>query len=394
MAQKLPPRDPHARVDGAGLHQVIGGTAAWRRLAVAFYSRVSRDPVLRPLFPGKTLQCAIEEFTAFLAQLFQGPSEDTQRRWWLSLRESHLRFRIGRKERMAWMGNMVKALDDVRIEEPLRSALRDFFDRSSEYIVNTGERVSAAARHSDERPRDSIRREIAGRWEAQCMLDETVTAVRVNEADRVIVMAETVRNRLQPNVFTGLLAQMMKSRNPAMLGYVQERVTRDPSLVRERYAGRTLLHEASAGGHLKMVELLLGLGADPDTPDGGGHTPLYSLANEYTSPDGGNVVRALARGGANVNANEGVKRCTALHMAARRGNSEIAAVLLDCGADIDARDSLGDTPLRRSVNCGQLQVASLLLARGADAHSTGSKGLTPSLAARTTGMKQLLRVWR
>ena len=132
-------------------------------------------------------------------------------------------------------------------------------------------------------------------------------------------------------------------------------------------------------------------GAEPDVKDGGGHTPLYWLANGQGASDGAGVVRALVRGGANVNADDGVKQCTALHMAARRGNVEIARALLDCGADIDARDSLGDTPLRRSVNCNKLQVAALLLARGADAHSTGNKGLTPWLAARSSEMKELLR---
>jgi hemoglobin len=392
MAEKFPAPAPHTRVDGLDLHQVIGGTATWRRLAEAFYSRVERDPLLRPLFPGKTLHCAIEEFTAFLAQFFEGPSEDMQRRWWLSLRESHLRFRIRNKERAAWMKNMVQALDEVRIEEPLRSALREFFERSSAHVVNSGESAHAAP-DPGEPPRDAIRREIARRWEAQLGLDEAVAAVRGGEADRAIATAETLRNRFQRNrsVLAGLLALMMGSRNPAMLRYVQERVTYDPALVRERYAGRTLLHAASALGNLTMVELLLRLGADPNARDGGGHAPLYCLANEYKGPDAGDVVRALAHSGANVNANDGVKHCTALHMAARRGSLETAEVLLDCGAEIDARDSLGDTPLRRSVNCGRIQVASLLLERGADAHSAGSKGLTPSLAARTGAMKQLLR---
>lgn len=391
MAEKLPDTAPHASVDGPGLHQAIGGTAAWRRLAVAFYSRVDRDPLLRPLFPGKTLRCAIEEFTAFLSQLFGGPSDETQRRWWLSLRESHLRFRIRQKERAAWMENMVQALDDARIEEPLRSALREFFERSSAHVVNSGEAVLDA--DPGESPGDATRREIARCWEAQCGLDEAVAAVRGGEADRAIAMAETLRDRFPRNrsVLAGLLARMMGSRNTAMLRYVQERVTRDPALVRERYAGRTLLHAASAQGNLTMVELLLRLGADPNAQDGGGHTPLYCLANEYRASDGGDVVRALAQSGANVNANDGVKHCTALHMAARRGNLEIAEALLDCGADIDARDSLGDTPLRRSVNCDQIQVASLLLAKGADVGSIGNKGLTPLLAARTGAMKQLLR---
>jgi ankyrin repeat protein len=91
-----------------------------------------------------------------------------------------------------------------------------------------------------------------------------------------------------------------------------------------------------------------------------------------------------------VDASDGVKHCTALHMAARRGNVEIAEALLESGADIEAPDSLGETPLRRAVNCDKTDVAKLLLARGADMHSKGSKGLTPLVAARTTAMRRLL----
>jgi len=92
-----------------------------------------------------------------------------------------------------------------------------------------------------------------------------------------------------------------------------------------------------------------------------------------------------------VDACDGAKHCTALHMAARRGNVEVAEALLECGANIEARDSLGETPLRRAVNCDQTGVATLLLARGADLHSLGSKGLTPLSAARTTAMRRLLQ---
>ncbi len=69
---------------------------------------------------------------------------------------------------------------------------------------------------------------------------------------------------------------------------------------------------------------------------------------------------------------------------------QVAAALLDGGADVEARDSEGDTPLRRAVNCGKVEVAALLLARGADASSRGSRGLTPALAARSAAMRQLL----
>src|SRR5947209_3384143 len=105
----------------AGIFDEMGGTAACRRLAEAFYRRVERDPVLRPLFPGKSMRCAIEQFSAFLVQFLGGPDEDTQHRFWVSVRESHARFRIGAKERDAWVALMTQALDDARIQEPGRS---------------------------------------------------------------------------------------------------------------------------------------------------------------------------------------------------------------------------------------------------------------------------------
>ena len=86
----------------ANLYRAIGGSAGCRALATAFYAHVERHLVLRPLFPS-TFTCAIEEFSAFLVRLLGGDAGDTQRRWWLSLRESHDRFVIGRREREAWL---------------------------------------------------------------------------------------------------------------------------------------------------------------------------------------------------------------------------------------------------------------------------------------------------
>jgi len=362
-----------------GLFRALGGTATCRKLSAAFYARVERDPLLRPLFPGKTFTCAIEEFAAFLVQFLGGPSEDSQRRWWLSLRESHLRFKIGPDQRDAWMGSMVKALDDVQIEEPARGALLGFFERSSAYVVNRGQAPAVAGD-------GGLSTEIAQRWNLQRDLDQAVAAVRSGNADRAIALAEDPTLRTwNPSGFAGLLALMVRSGHAAMRDYVHQKLTQDPALVQQR-----LLHVASAAGSLATVELLLRLGADPKATDGGGHTPLYWLANECQAPGGADVVRALVRAGAQVDACDGVKHCTALHMAARRGNVEIAEALLDCGADREARDSLGETPLRRAVNCSKIAVASLLLARGADPYSRGSKGLTPVLAARTNAMKQLL----
>ena len=355
------------------LYQAIGGADGCRKLATAFYTRVDGDPLLRPLFPGSTMTCAIAEFSAFLVQFLGGPAEESQRRWWLSLRESHARFRINGEHRSAWMALMVRALDDVGIAEPALTALRRFFEESSAYVVDA--RVHPSG----------LDGEIAGRWEIQQTLDDAVAAVRGGDAERAITLAETVPAN------AGLLAIMIGSDDPRLQQYVREKVMGDHSLVHVPVRhGRTLLHEAAAGGANDIVELLLELGADPNSRDGGGHTPLYSLGNECGVSGCGKIVRILVAGGASVDAADGVKHCTPLHMAARRGNTEIAEVLLDCGAGMEARDSLGHTPLRRAVNCNKTGVAELLLRRGADRHSRCGKGMTPLFAARGSAMKQLL----
>ena len=352
------------------LYQATGGRRVCRQLSEAFYARVARDPVLRPLFPGKSFRCAVEAFAAFLAQFLGGPAEDAQQRWWLSLRESHLRFKIGPREREAWMSNMVEALEDVPLEKPVRLALRELFRRSSAYVVNSGPapgETAAPAEPTD----DSIHREIAQRWSEQRALDDLIAAVRDGDARRAVELAQTatleIRFARDPAVFANVLALMMEGGNDAFLEYIERTLLADPVLahLHNRY-GRTLLHEASAHGSLRIAELLLRLGADPNVRSTGGHTALYCVANECRVTGGGDIVRALVRAGAHVDARSDSKRCTPLHMAARRGNIAVSEALLECGADINARDRAGDTPLRRAKNCRKAGVALLLISRGAE----------------------------
>jgi hemoglobin len=379
---------------GIDLYAAVGGAATCRALATAFYARVAQDPLLRPLFPGTTFTCAIEEFAAFLTQLLGGPPEATQRRQWLSLRDSHRRFAIGPQERDAWLQQMNRALDEVSLEEPVRRALRAFFARSSAYLVNRDPAPPSAIDGSDLLQHD-MDQALMRRWEVQRGLDAVVAAVRAGDATRAITIAQSavLQTHLQqePAVWVMLLALMINSGDTVLLDYVCATLSVNPTLVQGRYSGRILLHAASAAGSVRTVALLLRLGADPNRLDLGEHAPLYWAANACRGRTGEVVVHMLVAAGATVNATGGVTGCTALHMAARRGTMAVAAALLDCGADIEARDRRGDTPLRRAVNCEQGAVAALLLGRGADRQTSGSNGLTPSLAARSSAMKRLLR---
>ena len=63
----------------------LGGMEACRKLAAAFYARVERDRVLRPLFP-RSFHCAIDGLAMFLAQFLGGPPVYSENRWTPSLR--------------------------------------------------------------------------------------------------------------------------------------------------------------------------------------------------------------------------------------------------------------------------------------------------------------------
>ncbi len=392
MTQRLPPAPNPGGTPPIDLFEAMGGMAKCRELSTAFYARVATDSTLRPLFPGKTFKCAIEEFAAFLVQFLGGPSEDAWRRWWLSLRQSHRRFQIHQKERDGWLGHMTQALGDAEMSESVRSALRQLFEEASAYLVNTGPAVASTERGPE---LFHIHAQIGCRWQEQRALDEAVAAAGDGSLDRVIALIASPPLQScfhqSRSVFACFVAVLVGSGNGVMAEYAQQLLLANPDLAHESYSGRKLLHAASAAGNLPIVASLLRLGADANTQDSGGHTPLYCAGNEC--PGGGPVVKALVQAGAKVDACAGVKRCTALHMAARRDHVEAAQALLECGANIEARDSLGETPLRRAVNCGQTRVAALLLSKGADPHSVGSKGLTPLSAARAGAMRDLLQAW-
>lgn len=334
----------------AALLDSIGGEAGCMRLSEAFYLRVAKDPVLRRLFPGKTLSCAIEEFAAFLIQFLGGDEDQTQRRWWLSLHESHARFQISAAERDAWLKDMRAVLDAAPLEAETRDTLWQFFTHSSGYVVDT---VAPA-------PKDA---EMVARWREQIKLDGVVAAIAAERDTEAIAAAS--RFAARPAVNVGVLTRMLRTGRPALIGYVTDAVANDASLIMRRFAGQTLLHYAAEFGSTKIVSMLLILGADANVHDNGGHTPLYRVANGCATEAGPWIVQALADAGADVNAATGVNRTTALHMAARRGHVDLARALIACGAKIDVRDRKGDTPLQRARNCRRLAVVQLLIEHGA-----------------------------
>lgn len=117
------------------LYDSIGGDVTFRRIVDAFYRRIEADPFLRPLFPADLGHGKEGQFL-FLTQYFGGPQRYTEQRGRPFLRMRHMPFAIGERERDAWVGHMLAAIDEVGIPEPHRGVMREYFERAASFMIN------------------------------------------------------------------------------------------------------------------------------------------------------------------------------------------------------------------------------------------------------------------
>ena len=119
--------------------------------------------------------------------------------------------------------------------------------------------------------------------------------------------------------------------------------------------GTTPLLRAAHAGDIPVIKLLLEHGALPDLPNFNGDTPLMAAVGKgwinaptrgafYNEEEALQAYALLRAAGANVNARTHFDE-TPLHSAALRGWNEIVKRLIADGAEVDAADRNGLTPL-------------------------------------------------
>lgn len=146
------------------------------------------------------------------------------------------------------------------------------------------------------------------------------------------------------------------------------------------------LRDASSKKDGVLVGLTLAYGANPNAKGMGGVTALM-LAAMYNHVG---IVLDLLSHDAQPDIRN-VDGLTALSLASRFDHLETATALLGAVEDVNARDRIdGDTSLHIAIENGR-NVATLLIERGADVNALSGEGLTPLMIAARKGDLEMCR---
>ena len=133
------------------------------------------------------------------------------------------------------------------------------------------------------------------------------------------------------------------------------------------------LYESSLNGNLEGVMAALGQGGRVTVRNSGGFTPLL-VAAFYGHKA---ICGLLLAFGSNVNEVVPATKATALHLAAGSGHNDIVEALLSCGAEVNAQDCLGATPIFSACQYGHLTCVLTLLKAGASISLSINDGMLP-----------------
>ena len=142
--------------------------------------------------------------------------------------------------------------------------------------------------------------------------------------------------------------------------------------------GQTPLHIAAIQHHKSIARYLLANGAHTSAQDITGATPLHE-AVRYGDID---IAKALLESGADVNAEDNLGKTPVMLVIPEDKREAMYRILIEHAADVAKKDAYGDTVLHTATMTSLTpSILELLVAGGADVNARNKDGVSPLLIA-------------
>ena len=157
-------------------------------------------------------------------------------------------------------------------------------------------------------------------------------------------------------------------------------------ILRKNYPTTTPLIEAAANNpSASIIELLYDYGADPDKPNDTGITPLEAALTAGRTSNALALLRVCRD-------DDGTGKNRALMSAAKDGNIPAVRELIQAGADLNARDSEGNTALILAITNRHVKTANIIIEAAGESIKQKDEILIKAVSAPKPSQKLIERL--